>query len=142
VLDTLPAADGSGRLIHADFDLDNLVWHGEFVHILDFDSSIRCWPEADIAFAVRDLVVDPAGLAAPPVRWFIDGYAAHHPIGIEAVARLPTFARLAAALTYAGAARAINLDPGPEHPERLHGLTGKLRTRIGAYHQSLPEERP
>lgn len=58
-LDTLPQQDYG--LIHGDFELDNLVWNGEQVQILDFDASAYSWFAADIAIALQDVYLgDPA----------------------------------------------------------------------------------
>ena len=54
-LTTLEINQDNYGVIHFDFELDNLIWDGDNVQIIDFESSMEHWYAADIAFALRDL---------------------------------------------------------------------------------------
>jgi len=72
-LGALPASPATSGLIHFDFELDNLVWRGEAVGILDFDDCAHYWYAADIAFALRDLFDGGADLDHRSFREFVGG---------------------------------------------------------------------
>ena len=61
--------------IHGDFELDNLVWDGERVQILDFDAGTYTCYAADIAIALQDLYVDGTIDHRQELEWFLNGYA-------------------------------------------------------------------
>lgn len=139
-LEALPMDDDTYGLIHFDFELDNLIWNDRTVHILDFDGCARCWYEADIAFALRELIATGAETSDPVIREFVSGYANHHSVEPDVLARLPNFFRLADVLTYASIARALDFGATAEHPDWLTGLIDKLRNRMTAYELSLATE--
>lgn len=139
-LDTLPPDGDTFGLIHFDFELDNLIWDGRTIHILDFDGCTGCWYEADIAFAVRELIATGAETSDPAIRKFLSGYATHHSVQPDVADRLPIFLRLADVLTFASIARALDFVATAEHPDWLTGLIDKLRNRMTAYELSLATE--
>lgn len=55
-LKTLEINEDNYGFIHFDFELDNLIWDGDNVQMIDFESSMKHWYTADIAFALRDLL--------------------------------------------------------------------------------------
>jgi len=96
-LEQLPVEPGRFGLIHFDFELDNLLWEGNKVGIVDFDDCAYYWYEADIAFALRDLYDDRVvniDLTSDRLQAFVQGYQMEHELPPDALARLPLFARL------------------------------------------------
>lgn len=57
-MNTLPVNDAIYGLVHYDFELDNLLWDGNSVGIVDFDGCVNLWYVSDIAYALRDLFED------------------------------------------------------------------------------------
>lgn len=141
-LDALPAGPDAVELVHLDLELDNLVWGEHGITVLDFDDCARGWHEADIAFALRDLLDEGAGPDDRRVRSFVEGYGSHRPLSEEALARVPLFSRLARMMTAARIAGALDLVESPDQADWLNGLIGKLRGRMAAYEASLGAEPP
>jgi Ser/Thr protein kinase RdoA (MazF antagonist) len=108
-------------LVHGDFELDNLVWAGAHVGILDFDDCSRLWYAADIAFA--------------------EGYRMVFPLSEEHLGYVPLFLRFAHLLNYARMVRSMDLSPGAEYPEWLERLKSKLLHRMKAYRASVEARR-
>ncbi|MBK9055054.1 MAG: phosphotransferase [Chloroflexi bacterium] len=77
-LDTLPIQDFG--LIHGDFELDNLVWEGEQVQILDFDAAAYTWYAADIAIALQDVYFSRDSAQEERLNWFFAGYTTVYPL--------------------------------------------------------------
>jgi hypothetical protein len=73
----------------------------------------------------------------PRLRVFVRGYAVHWPLPEEQLAQVPLFSRLRNLLRYAGLVRALDVPDDPAHPEWLHALISKLRSRMVAYQASL-----
>jgi Ser/Thr protein kinase RdoA (MazF antagonist) len=71
------------------------------------------------------------------VRAFLTSYAQHVTLPPDVLEQLPVFSRLARLLQYAKIARALDLDPAPDHPAWLTGLIDKLRARMAAHQASL-----
>jgi Ser/Thr protein kinase RdoA (MazF antagonist) len=128
-------------LIHFDFELDNLIWNGHHIGILDFDDCAHYWYAADIAFAVRDLFVDGADLGNGSFRELIQGYSAICPLDEASIAQVPLFLRLSRLIQYARMARSLDLAEDGTYPDWLEALQGNLRSRMAAYLGSL-EARP
>ncbi|GAC1407893.1 MAG: hypothetical protein NVSMB52_20990 [Chloroflexota bacterium] len=70
-LHTLPTPPHPLPVIHGDFELDNLVWGPAGVGILDFDDCHVATPEADVAYALRDLFPHAFDPTLPALRAFI-----------------------------------------------------------------------
>lgn len=77
-LDTLSVQDFG--LIHGDFELDNLVWAGEQVQILDFDAAAYTWYAVDIAIALQDVYFSRDAAQEDRLNWFFAGYTAVYPL--------------------------------------------------------------
>lgn len=77
-LDTLTVQDFG--LIHGDFELDNLVWEGEQVQILDFDAAAYSWYAVDIAIALQDVYFSRDSVQEERLNWFYAGYTAVYPL--------------------------------------------------------------
>lgn len=134
---TLPTGPDEYGLIHYDFELDNLLWQGQEITILDFDDCLHSWYVADIAYALRDLFEDGVDLANPLFRAFVSGYGVHHPIDPALLAELPTFLRMHQLSLFGRLSRSLDLQPDVELPEWLKGLNAKLQKRVEAYRNSL-----
>jgi Ser/Thr protein kinase RdoA (MazF antagonist) len=97
-------------LIHFDFELDNLVWSGDKVGIIDFDDSAYYWFVADIAFALRDLFEDQAekvDLRNGSFQNFLAGYRQVKEITQEDLELIPLFLRLHNLITFAKLCRTL-----------------------------------
>jgi Ser/Thr protein kinase RdoA (MazF antagonist) len=139
-LSTLPVDRDTYGLIHFDFELDNLIWQGRTVQMLDFDDCARAWYAADIAFALRDYFDAGADLHSPSVRAFLDGYAAHTPLADEQIAQIPLFLRLGRLIQFARIARALDVTKGPGQPDWLSSLIDKLEVRMDANSMAITGE--
>lgn len=128
-------------LIHGDLELDNLVWNGARVGILDFDDCSRLWYAADIAFALRDLFEEGVDTSDPRFRTFAEGYRSFFPLSEENIGHVPLYLRFAHLITYARIARSMDLTPGAEYPEWLQSLNSKMLQRMAAYRASVESRR-
>lgn len=86
-------------LIHADFNLDNMLLDGDRVVLLDFDDSGFGWHLFDLATVWT--LFHGADCAAPMRAGVIEGYRRERDLPDEEVARLPLF-ELARAFSYLG----------------------------------------
>src|SRR5687768_5846330 len=139
-LDTLPVDRDTYGLIHFDFELDNLIWQGRTVQMLDFDDCSRGWYAADIAFALRDHFDAGGDLHATGVRAFLGGYAAHTSLADEQIAQIPLFLRLVRMIQFARIIRALNITKDSGQPDWLSGLIDKLKDRMDAYRMAVAGE--
>jgi Ser/Thr protein kinase RdoA (MazF antagonist) len=139
-LDALPLDQDTYGLIHFDFELDNLIWQGRTVQVVDFDDCSFAWYAADIAFALRDCFDSGANLSTAGVRAFLDGYAVQTPLVDEQIAQIPLFSRLARLIQFARIARALDLAKVPDQPDWLSGLIDKLENRMDVYQMTLQGE--
>lgn len=137
VLTALPTDSATYGLIHFDLELDNLVWQGSGIGILDFDDCARYWYAADIALALRDLFEDGFDPEHPSLAEFLRGYESERPIERTLIATLPTFLRLGELLRYARLRRSLDLPSAPGHPAWLAALRDKLDRYVNAYEASL-----
>ena len=136
-LAAMPAGPDQVGLIHFDFELDNLLWSADGIGIIDFDDCARHWYAADIAFALRDLFDQGAGLADRRAGAFLAGYAAHQPVDDTLRTALPVFSRMARLTTYARIVRALDLPADATLPSWLEDLQRRLRSRADRYHSWL-----
>jgi Ser/Thr protein kinase RdoA (MazF antagonist) len=120
-------------LIHGDFELDNIIWSGNTIGIVDFDDSAWSWFVADIAFALRDLFDD----RSDNVDWddanlhaFIDGYRVNYAVAEEDIRRIPLYLQMHNIMTFAKLLKTLDIaedEPNPQWLDRLrHKLIGKL----------------
>jgi Ser/Thr protein kinase RdoA (MazF antagonist) len=129
-------------LIHYDFELDNLKWCEDQVHILDFDDCAYYWYEADLAYALRDLFQDSvAGVDHGNARLaqFLRGYRAVRPLADAALQRLPLFLRLHNLVMFCKLLRSLGDGALPEEPEWMAGLRAKLGGMIDRYRRDFLE---
>jgi Ser/Thr protein kinase RdoA (MazF antagonist) len=137
--EALPMDQDTYGLIHFDFELDNLIWQGCTVQMLDFDDYSFAWYAADIAFALRDSFDTGASLSSPSVQAFLEGYAFESLLTDEQIAQIPLFSRLARLIQFARIARALDLATTPVQPDWLSGLIDRLENRMNAYQMALSE---
>lgn len=140
-ISALPTTQETYGLVHGDFELDNLVWGGAHVSILDFDDCSRLWYMADIAFALRDLFDAGADTNDPRFQAFVEGYRTFFALSEENIGHVPLFLRFAHLFNYARMARSMDLDPGAEYPEWMQRLNSKLLHRMAAYRASVEAHR-
>ena len=130
---SLPRDESSFGLIHGDFQLDNLFWNGE-LRAIDFDDCCYHWYLADVALALDDVSMD-AGTLHP----FLDSYGDARAVGEEPVGALALFRRAGELVRYAQVRRALDISPGPGHPQWLRELTDKLRLHIASYERRISQ---
>ncbi|MCA1038222.1 phosphotransferase [Bacillus infantis] len=125
----LHSAEGREGIIHFDFELDNMIWDGEKIHPIDFESFSYSWFAADIAFALRDLPIGRRGYDC-----FIEGYRRHMDISEEELSWIPMFQRWHDLYTHAAVSRArdINFTSGQES-HWLYQLNEKLNRKLRQY---------
>lgn len=134
-----PADDGRRSLVHGDWRIDNLIWHGErpeIAAIVDWELSTLGHPVADVAQAVmqwrlpsgeetRGLAgVDRAALGIPDDEVFVALYSNRSGMPIDDFDRATAFSFFRMAAILQGVMRRA-LDGNAADPER--GL------RLGAY---------
>lgn len=135
-LTRLSISESNYGLIHFDFELDNLVWNGDKVGIVDFDDSACYWFVADIAFALRDLFDDSAekvDLRNESFQSFLSGYRLVREIPQEDLELIPLFLRLHNLITFAKLYRALGTDEAPDEPVWLEELRKKLSLKMQFY---------
>lgn len=132
----LPMTGDTVGLIHYDFELDNLLWDGEQVGIIDFDDSAVYPFVADIALALSDLFDDNperVDFQHEVFQHFIAGYRAARPFSQAELHLIPLFMRVQNLITYARLYRALTpVDPAGELPW-MAGLRTKLAAKMAVY---------
>ncbi|MDZ5471295.1 phosphotransferase [Bacillus sp. 31A1R] len=119
--------------IHFDFELDNLIWAGKEVQIIDFEGSLSGWFAADIAFALRDLFSNDVDLSNKNFQLFIQGYRTKMEISEEEINHIPMFIRFHNYVTYDHLKQVVDVQINEETPEWLAGLVNKLEQKIEGY---------
>lgn len=138
---TLDADPGNYGIIHYDFELDNLIWTGDQIRIIDFDDTAISWFAADIAFALRDLWKDIKGVKDDPrYQAFFAGYLQENVIEDINLDLLGKFYRLHNFLTYHRLVKAVDLEPSSKNPQWLNNLIVKLTALLNDYHRSFTGE--
>ncbi|TDL67514.1 hypothetical protein E2R56_20205 [Rhodococcus qingshengii] len=136
-MNDLPINKQNYGLIHFDFELDNLIWSGEKVQIIDFESSVYGWFSADIAFALRDLFPTEIDLSNPLLQLFLKGYRTKKEITDSELLDLPMFLRLHNLITFTGLLKTLDIKSNTSNPEWVEGLIKKLNTKIENYRNSF-----
>lgn len=101
ILETLPETPPHYGLIHYDFELDNIKWDNDDIHVLDFDDIARFWYAADIAFALNDVIESDLPDREQFFDSFIDGYRTQMEFPDDWLDKLPLFHQLNGVLKYA-----------------------------------------
>jgi Ser/Thr protein kinase RdoA (MazF antagonist) len=126
-LDRLPRHGHCFGVVHGDFELDNLAWHGDTATAYDFDEAGRSWFVADIAYALRDaqqaatLQVDTPVAAA-----FLAGYRTVRDLPDTDLTWLPLFTAAHAALWLMRLPAILDSAPSSSDPAWLPALREKL----------------
>lgn len=135
-LNRLSISEGNYGLVHFDFELDNIVWNGDEVGIIDFDDSAYYWFVADLAFALRDLFEDSAekvDLRNESFQNFLAGYRLVRDITQEDLELIPMFLRLHNLITFAKLYRTLGTDEAQDEPIWLEELRKKLSQKMQFY---------
>ncbi|MBN1409388.1 MAG: phosphotransferase [Spirochaetales bacterium] len=119
-------------MIHYDFELDNLLWNEEGVHVIDFDDAVYSWYVADIAYALRDLFDEglKVNLDDERFKMFMRGYRDESEIPDDSIRQLSFFYKWHNFISYKRVERAIDLEVADENPDWLNDLIRKLRTEF------------
>ena len=128
--------EGNYGLIHFDFELDNIVWNGDKVGIVDFDDSAEYWFVADIAFALRDLLCGSAEnveLQNESFQNFVAGYRQAKQVTQQDLELVPMFLRLHNLITFAKLHRAVGIPETAGEPVWLEQLRNKLILKMQIY---------
>ncbi|WP_339252257.1 phosphotransferase [Sporosarcina sp. FSL W8-0480] len=132
-LSTLEINQDNYGIIHFDFELDNLIWDGDNVQIIDFESSMGNWYVADIAFALRDLFIGKVDFSNKSFQLFLDGYRSKRNLTESEISEIPMFLRLHNLITFTGLFRTLDVHKDRNNPEWIHGLQKKLESKINDY---------
>ncbi|MBN1500480.1 MAG: phosphotransferase [Spirochaetes bacterium] len=126
-------------LIHYDFELDNIIWNEEGLHLIDFDDSIYSWYAADIVYALRDLFDDGNEFKKDDEKFlsFIKGYRRENSISEEELLEMPNFYRLHHFITFKKLQRSVDISICEDNPEWLNELIGKLTNMKTSYYRGL-----
>lgn len=138
VLASVPRTPERFGLIHSDLELDNLMWQGDQVAMLDFDEFGEGWYLLDIAKALTDLLEEDPSAASARTGAFVEGYRRHHALSDADLALLPEFLALSELQSYCSLARAIDLTPEEAEVDWMQNLIVRLRAWMTDYEASLP----
>ena len=143
-LGTVQKTSRNYGLIHFDFELDNLIWDGDKVQIIDFDSSISSWYVADIAFALRDLFENGVNLTNKYFVAFVKGYRKKMEVSQQDLHEIPMFLRLHNLETFVKLQTIIDIETSTlhENPQWLIDLVNKLERKVKAYRESFSHHLP
>lgn len=138
-LQTRQKTDTNYGLIHFDFELDNLIWDGDSIQIIDFDKSIFSWYVADIAFALRDLFEYDVDLTNKSFVSFIEGYRRSMPIHQQDLPAIPRFLRLHNLETFIELQSVMDFEASTvqENPQWMLDLIKKLEKKVNEYRESF-----
>ncbi|MGH2486200.1 MAG: phosphotransferase enzyme family protein [Ktedonobacterales bacterium] len=124
-LESLTLEDQEYGLLHGDFELDNIIWDGQRVQVLDFDDAAYGWYALDFAAALDDVWraggQSDAATAHRERRftWFAEGYAALRPLPRGLPEALPRLLTLLLAVKMARLLRAYATTTDGEYPAWL-----------------------
>jgi len=124
-------------LIHFDFELDNLIWDGERINIIDFDDAAVYGYGADLAFALRDLFEGSIDTHNPLFNQFIEGYATEFKYDDNLFDNLPLYLRFHNLLTFTKLVRSLDYTVEASTPNWLKGLHAKLTRVVDQYRESF-----
>ena len=136
----LPRSEQTFGLVHYDFELDNLLWNGDQIAIVDFDDCAYYWFVADIAFALRDLFDDQAAnitIDNERFQAFLSGYCTIRPIARDELLHLPLFLRIHNLVSFVKLLQAADASNEPNMPEWVARLQAKLVQKAQRYRDSF-----
>lgn len=138
---TLEINEDNYGIIHFDFELDNLIWDGDNVQMIDFESSIEHWYTADIAFALRDVFKGDVDFSNKSFQLFLEGYRSEMKVTDEEINAIPMFLRLHDLITFADLLRTVDVENDLEHPQWVNALHKKLESKIDEYRDGFKRRR-
>jgi Ser/Thr protein kinase RdoA (MazF antagonist) len=140
-LSTVPKTQNNYGLIHFDFELDNLIWNGDKIQMIDFDSSIEGWYVADIAFALRDLFQHEVDLSHKAFLSFIEGYRKKMDVSQQELNAIPMFLRLQNLEVFIRLQTIMDIgqSPSQNNPQWALNLLAKLEGKVNDYRTSLQQ---
>lgn len=115
--------------IHFDFELDNLIWSGKKVQVIDFEDSIDGWFAADIANALRDLFSVGVNLSHKYFQLFIKGYRTKITITEKELNEIPMFLRFHNLFSYSILLQTLDIGTSANNPEWIKDLNNKLESK-------------
>ena len=133
----LPKNRTNYGLIHFDYELDNLIWKGNDISILDFDDCSFYWFVSDIAFALRDLFDNNVDLDNENFTSFMEGYQTKMSIDKEILKDLSFFLRMHNLITFTKLLRTLEDSNPEEDPKWLLSLRKKLNMVVAKYRKGF-----
>ncbi|WHT48489.1 phosphotransferase [Sporosarcina thermotolerans] len=134
---TLEINQDNYGIIHFDFELDNLIWDGDNVQIIDFESSVGHWYTADIAFALRDLFEGNVDFSNKSFQLYLEGYRSKMHVTDGEINVIPMFLRLHELITFASLLRIVDVENDLNNPQWVTALRKKLQSKIDDYRDGL-----
>jgi len=127
-LNTLPKNNQNRGLIHYDFELDNILWQEDGIHIFDFDDALHSWYIADIAYALRGLFDEGILFSPEDKRFqeFLKGYRNKKDLFDNELTYITEFYRVGNLISMKKLERSMDLDQSSENPEWLNELIQRL----------------
>lgn len=132
-LTTLDINQDNYGIIHFDFELDNLIWDGDNVQIIDFESSMEHWHTADIAFALRDLFNGDVDLSNQSFQLFLKGYRSKMHVTDGEIDAIPMFLRFHNLITFGDLLRTVDVENDLNNPQWITTLHKKLESKMNDY---------
>ncbi|RKP58112.1 hypothetical protein D7Z26_00990 [Cohnella endophytica] len=114
------------RVVHYDFQPDNLRFDNGRIGVIDFDDCARLPAEADIAYALADLSSMTMEFDHPIVEAFMSGYRSERKPDAVWLDHLDWFLRLNRFLSYARLIRSLEIGSAFDDDVRMDGLRSKL----------------
>ncbi|MGG0668808.1 phosphotransferase enzyme family protein [Sporosarcina koreensis] len=130
---TFDINDANYGIIHFDFELDNLIWDGDNVQMIDFESSMEHWYTADIAFALRDLFNGDVDFSNNSFQLFLEGYRSKMHVTDKEINAIPMFLRFHDLITFADLLRTVDVENDLNNPQWTIALCNKLESKIDDY---------
>lgn len=142
VLAHVPVTPDAYGVLHNDLELDNLVWDGDVISVLDFDECGNGWYGLDVAKALSDLMMDGDTVDSPRIAAFLAGYRRHHLLDDDMLGLLPDFLALSRFRQYVSLDRALDIEERDAEVDWLRSLIGRLRAWMDAYERGLAPATP
>ncbi|WP_262985224.1 phosphotransferase enzyme family protein [Paenibacillus elgii] len=127
------------RLIHYDFQTDNVFWQEKSGQpsVIDFDDSMYHWFAMDIAAALTDQLEDESPESEAQLQAFVRGYRSVRPLDEAVVQVFPRFRRFAELYSFARLLASLENSELEEAPEWLDGLKAELQQYCDEMRQSF-----
>jgi Ser/Thr protein kinase RdoA (MazF antagonist) len=123
------------RLIHYDFELDNVMLDHDTVGMLDFEDSSVHWYAADILYELRD--AGDFDIENPVTITFIEGYESETDLDLDILKAASGFERMHYLISLAKLIRAVDIEEDDDHPGWLEDLRVKLVGAMARYRTNI-----